>query len=546
MILSNSIPFDFSSELLLEITLQSVCLFILWGTCMIFLRTRSAAFKTYLTVLFFLVLSVLPFMAARVTVFNTGLIEYSESVASKGVVPKNDSHVQILSPDPGNTGPPSVEPMITPQSAWIANLWRTVAFSLIFLIGIEAVTMRALYYWRSGSSCFLQGELNLLQRKMGISRSIQLILSGSKSPLTLGLFRPVIVLPESSAKWKIDKIRNVLMHELAHIKRYDYMTNILVNIVCAIYWFNPLVWFAAAAFRLECEKSCDDYVVTKTADRITYAALLLSIAERQPHFATGAGSSRVALLSFLGIKRRIAYILNPRVNRCHVGRKEILAMSVAAIVALITISTTSFVVPVHVRGLESTAPAVFDPRIEDVTVGIEHDRGKLHSILRLIQYEQDAERLVQLIAAVGKLGLNHTFYSLADRNNTENVEVKRALLGAFGQISCFPSFLLLAEGLHHKNQSIRSAAEEALSVIQPAKLARSTREFIVPLTYADENYRRRMKSNLSMVQGSAVIRKLQGMYLADESVRLDWHAKIMAASSRQDYAEIVRIVMNES
>ena len=74
-----------------------------------------------------------------------------------------------------------------------------------------------------------------------------------------GLLAPnVILLPADADSWGEDRLRAVLLHELAHIRRNDWESRLIAQIMCAVYWFNPLVWFAARRMQVEAERACDD------------------------------------------------------------------------------------------------------------------------------------------------------------------------------------------------------------------------------------------------------------------------------------------------
>src|SRR5262249_10510102 len=87
-----------------------------------------------------------------------------------------------------------------------------------------------------------------------LRRPVTLLLSADEvMPMTWGWLRPVVLLPAEAAEWPEDRRRVVLLHELAHVKRGDYLTQITAQLVCALYWFNPLVWVAARQMCVERE-----------------------------------------------------------------------------------------------------------------------------------------------------------------------------------------------------------------------------------------------------------------------------------------------------
>jgi beta-lactamase regulating signal transducer with metallopeptidase domain len=104
------------------------------------------------------------------------------------------------------------------------------------------------------------------------------------SPHVAGFFQSVVMLPPAAASWTVEARQAALVHELTHIKRHDRRTQAIAQLACAIYWFNPLVWHAAAGLARERERACDDEVLRFGAKPSAYATLLLEIA-RNSQFA---------------------------------------------------------------------------------------------------------------------------------------------------------------------------------------------------------------------------------------------------------------------
>jgi len=158
-------------------------------------------------------------------------------------------------------------------------------------------------------------EAEQLARELRINGCLCFVESAQVSvPLVLHLWRPVIVMPQAAAQWPWGRVRAVLLHELAHIKRNDVHIQTLAQMACAAYWFNPLVWFAANQLRLECERACDDSVLMAGTSGADYATHLYEIAR--------AGSAPVSAPFAIGLavhrsqlEERFVAILNPRTPR---------------------------------------------------------------------------------------------------------------------------------------------------------------------------------------------------------------------------------------
>ena len=124
--------------------------------------------------------------------------------------------------------------------------------------------------------------------------------------MTCGVLKPAIILPAAAEQWDEATLRCALTHELEHVARWDFLTHCLSRVICAAYWFHPLVWAAWWRLRLEAERACDDAVL-RQEDATDYASLLVSIAQRER-----AGTRRpvLAMAGRDDLAARIAAVLH--------------------------------------------------------------------------------------------------------------------------------------------------------------------------------------------------------------------------------------------
>jgi beta-lactamase regulating signal transducer with metallopeptidase domain len=116
-------------------------------------------------------------------------------------------------------------------------------------------------------------------RSMGVRRPVRLLRSRERSmPMAFGTRRPAILIPAIAATWPDDRRRAVILHELAHVARYDCLTQTLACVACAMYWFHPAAWWVARRLRIERELACDDRVIAAGTQAREYAGHLLEIA----------------------------------------------------------------------------------------------------------------------------------------------------------------------------------------------------------------------------------------------------------------------------
>lgn len=125
----------------------------------------------------------------------------------------------------------------------------------------------------------LHNRIENLRSRLALKKLVRLLESDRVSvPMTYGFFRPIIILPTSFKQWSGERLRLVLLHELAHIKRFDWVKQVLAQLAGVLHWFNPLFWMVYHRFRIDREQACDDFVLASGAKSSDYATHLLEIA----------------------------------------------------------------------------------------------------------------------------------------------------------------------------------------------------------------------------------------------------------------------------
>jgi beta-lactamase regulating signal transducer with metallopeptidase domain len=245
-----------------------------------------------------------------------------------------------------------------------------------------------------------QVEVNALCARMGVTREVRLgIIRGTTSPLATGLWRAAILLPQISACWTADRRRAVLVHELAHIRRRDCRAQLLTQAACALYWFNPFVWMAAAHLRSERERACDDEVLRLGALPSSYAADLLDIArDLRPALRPMAGLAMARPCELEGRLLAVLAAGRPRVP-ARISRWAVAtAFGVITIVAFgVTPAQTSQTAP-----SPATTPrgyvARHDVMMEEDRLATMRDRTTAEQTLERSSDPHDRERAVIALA----------------------------------------------------------------------------------------------------------------------------------------------------
>ncbi|MDX2031579.1 MAG: M56 family metallopeptidase [Blastocatellia bacterium] len=184
-------------------------------------------------------------------------------------------------------------------------------------------------------------RMRRLAMLFGIGRRVRLFSSAEISmPMTIGAFKPMVLLPPGLADTLSEKeFDSVIAHELAHIKRWDYMTNLLQRLGEAVFFFHPGVWFIGKQLMIERELACDDWAV-KTCEPRGYASCLTKLVEHWNASKPGTAVRFAATGILFGkhvLTRRVEMILNRDRNATTAVSKPALVYAVGAAVSFIIV-----------------------------------------------------------------------------------------------------------------------------------------------------------------------------------------------------------------
>jgi HEAT repeat protein/beta-lactamase regulating signal transducer with metallopeptidase domain len=260
--------------------------------------------------------------------------------------PRFTSNLSSMAAGPGASGAPHVHGPVLPPSPDPSRHQPSklvVGLVALWLLGVVAGLVRTALCLRSvrrvqRSSVPADARVHRLlaeaRCRLGLRRQVRVRWTDAiEVPVNWGAVRPVILLPAQAAEWTDERLRVVLLHELAHVRRRDYLGLLVTRLAQTFYWMNPLVWIAARHSEMELERACDDEVIRAGTASIDYASHLHAIAERLAGDDVVAGALAMARPSTL--RGRVAAILERTVDRAPLSGRALAGVSlVMALVAL--------------------------------------------------------------------------------------------------------------------------------------------------------------------------------------------------------------------
>jgi len=223
---------------------------------------------------------------------------------------------------------------------------------VVWLLGVACLSTRTIGGWRLiqqlrrspllESPAAVYADFVRLRQRLGITRQVGLRISEHiQGPLAMGIVRSLIILPASALMaLSPEQLEAVLAHELAHVRRADYLWNLIQTMVETLFFFHPVVWWLGRRVREQRELCCDDVAVQSCADPLIYATALLCLEERrrqQLSLAMALDGHLDANKPWSGLRARIARILgeaNEGDAQKEKGPRDLVPIPLAAICAL--------------------------------------------------------------------------------------------------------------------------------------------------------------------------------------------------------------------
>jgi WD40 repeat protein/beta-lactamase regulating signal transducer with metallopeptidase domain len=238
---------------------------------------------------------------------------------------------------------------------WLVGSPLTFAWLALGLAGAERLRRRSL-------PLKAESDLSQLCRRLavgfGIGRDVAVaVCDRVATPVLVGIVRPLILLPVAAmGGWGPEQIEMVLLHELAHVRRWDNLVNLLQRLVESLLFFHPAVWIVSGWIRQEREHCCDRIVVLHTGRACAYAETLLALASEPAPLA----AISVALVPRRKhLASRIRHILTPREDHpMKLSRSLILIVAIVILAPAFWIASLAQSQPVQkAQTSQNVAPA---------------------------------------------------------------------------------------------------------------------------------------------------------------------------------------------
>jgi beta-lactamase regulating signal transducer with metallopeptidase domain/uncharacterized protein YjbI with pentapeptide repeats len=225
---------------------------------------------------------------------------------------------------------------------WMVFIWLLgMSLLTIRFLGGMIVVQRLKYRQTLPPDDILSQRVNVFIEQLGIKQKIKVLQSYLvQVPITLGYFKPVILLPVGLLTGlSAAQVESIIAHELAHIARRDYLFNLLQSLTEIIFFYHPAIWWISSIARTERENCCDDIAIELTGDKLNYAKALANIRVETPEtsYAMAFSNNKHKLL------KRVKRLLNPHTMKTNFKEGFIASCILFGAILILTIGTSASV-----------------------------------------------------------------------------------------------------------------------------------------------------------------------------------------------------------
>ena len=465
-------------------------------------RKASASTQHYLWTLAYVALVTLP-VVSYVAVANTSW---------RIPVPVFHSSVAVPAPplETAASSPVSSALRQTPVTTHDASLpsrsfvwpstWHLVWFmgGVVFMIRLVAGVAASRRSKRAAQELKDEAWLDLLgdaQARIGALEDVDLrTTSTSQLPMTIGVWHPTILLPNASSEYSAQRRWAVLLHELAHIRRRDCLTQLVCQMACAVFWWHPLAWIGARHMRALSERASDDLVLDAGAKPSEYAHDLLDMARGLNLHGASAPIASVTMAHRSRLEARLLAILDPAMARRAMSSRFKLP---AALFGLGILVSVALAVPtVAVSALAQSAQLAQEPEPQ----GQERDGDR---------DDDDDEEREELSEAQEKARL-----ALAEALNDPDGSVRDEALGVLVRLGDERTVPHLVEALASGNAEARAEAAWGLGRMRHQEAAD---DLIDALSDENDDVREQSAWSLGMIRSDRAVNALGVVLTSDSS-----------------------------
>ncbi len=251
---------------------------------------------------------VLEYRGAQQTRSSRGVVTAPQEPRPSHTMPEPQADPSIIpAPEPGGVKVGSASPApagsaassasarwMEPLLPWLVIMWGTGVLLLsVRLMGGWAFTQHLKHRLLRPVPDWLVEMFSRLRENLGIYKLVRVFESAAvESPLVIGWLKPVVLLPACAITGlSEEQLRTILAHELAHVRRHDYLINLIQSLAETALFFHPAVWWMSARVRDERENCCDDIAIAACGHELEYAEALAALAEQRQHTAQFALSA---------------------------------------------------------------------------------------------------------------------------------------------------------------------------------------------------------------------------------------------------------------